>query len=106
MQAQIDPILQRIANQIISVIDADWSAIILTGEAADGSLELDCRYKFADKPEEEETFFAPSEVLLNFLRLRFMIKGQSGKSWDKFRFVLYPDGNFDIEFTYPTENER
>ncbi len=102
MQEEVDLIFNRIANHIVSVIDTEWSVIIINGEAADGSLELDCRYRCAESPEEV-AFFAPEEVLLDFLRLRYLIHAQIGKNWETFDISIYSEGDFEINFTYAND---
>jgi len=104
MQEQIAPILQRIADTIVPLIDGEWSVIGVTGEMAEGALALTCWYQ-SDPQTAERSFFAPPEVLHEFVALWLALKAQTGEGWAQVRLALRPDGAFDVDFSYPPLDE-
>lgn len=95
---QPEEIYLDIANLIVDAIEDEWKNAVLYIEFFGDSIELEERY------ESDHLAFKDFKVhhsILNLLKeLDSIINPRNTKPWNRAKFYLEPDGEFEMEFAW------
>ncbi len=100
----IEEIYQALGRLIVEAIPEVWEQASAYAEIEEDDNGLTYgHYVTPEEPAVERDFDTSYRFYFLFkeLRRRFRQPGQA--PWVKARFTLYPDGHFDLDFTYPEE---
>jgi len=103
----IDRMYQIIGQLIVDALPEKWqhAAAYAEIEEDDNGL-IYGRYLPIGVVAKECSFSAADELYFLFDEIRHRMHKPGHAPWVKARFTLYPDGHFDLDFTYPDETTR
>ena len=90
-----------IGNLIVEAIDEDWKSAVLYIEFFGDSVELEERYE--DDKLAFKDFKAHHSILDLLKELNSIINPDGSKPWNRAKFYLEPDGEFNMEFAWDQE---
>jgi len=98
----IEAIYQAIGQLIVAGIPEAWLSATAHAEIKEDDHGLTFGvYTPALAPAEEKDFATGYRFYFLFKELRRRLRRPGYAPWVKARFTLYPDGHFDLDFTYP-----
>lgn len=101
----VEQIYQQITDFITSSVPQEWSTAWIEIELSEDYASAIGRYY---KPSETKLygFRVGEDVVEVFAVLREKIENPRHALWQRARFTLQPDGQFNILFTYPGEGDQ
>jgi len=103
----IEAIYQIMGSLVAETITDDWKSATVYAEINEDDNGLTYgRYVPTAAPDTLRSFKTGYRWYFIFDELRRRFHKPGHAPWVKARFMLYPDGHFDLDFTYPDETTR
>ncbi len=96
--SEIDDLYLNIAKSLVQRVDEGWNKINVLTEHSEGSIEFDS--SFTKENGEQVYFDIDFNTYEKFEELHSITTENPKNKWNRARFTLEPDGNFDIEFEW------
>ena len=97
----LSDIYQQIAHKIKTIIKEDWSEATLEVERADGSIEFIGKYSTPlNAKKTNQAFSVDYSFYKLFKQLHQITSTNLKNNWNRAKYTLYSDGNFEIDFEW------
>lgn len=94
----------KIAYEIVESIEEDWIKAWIIIEIIEDYGEYVGQYMISDTADEPESFWI-ERPLRKLLREFWNEFKKAGRAWDSATFTLFPNGDFNIDYTYVSKNK-
>ncbi len=95
----LNEIYESIAKTIIKELDNTWVKAVLNVEYHQDAAKFKGIYRI--KNSNTDSYFKINHMLFDYFEeLNLMTTQNQKNNWNRAKFTLEPDGNFDIEFEW------